>query len=72
MNAKQYKDKYGKAACVKVAEKAGTNYVYFYQLVNGDRRPSVELAKKLVKASKGELDLLSLIDKPRKKAKKAA
>lgn len=67
MDAKQYLDKYGKDGAEKVAHKAGTKLSYFLQMTTGVRRPSVGLAERLVKASSGELDFVSLLT-----AKKAA
>ena len=62
MDAKTFFDTYGRDECKAVATAAGTNYAYFYQLVTGFReRCSVSLAKRLVKASGGRLDLLALI-----------
>lgn len=61
MNAKAYLDKYGKDGAEKVAIKAGTKLSYFTQIAAGIRRPSVELAKRLVKASAGELDFVELL-----------
>jgi len=61
MNAKEFLEIYGKDRVKLVAEKAGTIYPYFLQMANGRRRPSVELAKKLVEASGHELDFVSLL-----------
>ena len=61
MDAKTFKDKYGIGECRRVAELAGTNYDYFYQIATRFRRPSVEKAQALVEASDGRLDLLSLL-----------
>ena len=61
MNAKQYREKFGKLGCQALAEAAGTNYDYFYQIAIGHRRPSVELAQRLVEASDGQLELIALL-----------
>jgi len=61
MNAKQFLDLYGKERATKVAEDAGTSFAYFGQLVTGNRRPSPKLAEKLVMASEGDLDFVSLL-----------
>jgi transcriptional regulator with XRE-family HTH domain len=61
MNAKQYREKFGKLGCEALAEAAGTSYAYVYQIAIGHRRPSVELAQRLVEASNGQLDLISLL-----------
>jgi len=61
MDAKLFFQVHGRERAREVAEAAGTNYRYFYEFVIGKRRPSVELARRLVKASDGELDILSLL-----------
>lgn len=61
MNAKEYLDKFGKDRCTEICRVAGTSYAYFNQIAYGHRRPSVDLAQKLVDASDGELDLLALL-----------
>ena len=61
MNAKDFLDLYGKEKATEVAEKAGTNYRYFYQMSRGTRRPSVELAQRLITASDNKLDFVSLL-----------
>ena len=74
MNAQSYVALYGRDKAKKVAEAAGTNYRYFHHIVKGKRRPSVELAKKLVVASGGELglmDLLEAVNWDEKRAEKA-
>lgn len=61
MNASLFIEVHGKERAAQVAADAGTSYPYFQHIAKGRRRPSVELAKKLVAASDGELDLLSLL-----------
>jgi transcriptional regulator with XRE-family HTH domain len=68
MDAKTFLEKHGRDKCVEVAMRAGTNIAYFSQIAHGHRRPSVELAHKLVGASQDmiaaqdeRLDLLSLL-----------
>lgn len=61
MDAKTFFDEYGRSESEAVATAAGTNYRYFYQLMTGARRPSQELAKKLVKASGNRMSLLALL-----------
>lgn len=72
MNAKQFKDLYGQERAEEVAQKAGTSLAYFLQLAYGHRRPSIELAKRLVEASDNDLDFVSLLDVQVKKKKGAA
>ena len=67
MNAKQFLDLYGRERAVKVAEEVGISYGYFGQYVTGVRRPSVAMAEKLVEASNGDMDFVSLL-KTRSKA----
>ena len=62
MNAKQYLDKYGKEGAEKVAIKAGTKLSYFLLMAKAIRRPSVELAKRLEKASNGEMGWIELLE----------
>lgn len=52
MDAQTYKDRHGVAICRAVADKAGTNYIYFYQIAVGLRHPSRRLTEKLVLASR--------------------
>ena len=61
MNAKEFLSEFGTDEARAVAEKAGTNYAYFSQIAYGHRRPSVELAERLVKASGDRLDFTSLL-----------
>ena len=61
MNAREFLDKFGGAEAEQVAVAAGTNLPYFEQLACGARRPSFELAERLVAASGGRLDVLALL-----------
>lgn len=61
MDAQTFKEQFGKEECESIAASAGTNYAYFHQIATGVRRPSVELAERLVEASGNRLDLLSLL-----------
>lgn len=61
MDAQTFKTEFGIDECEAVAAAAGTNYAYFHQIATGVRRPSVELAEKLVTASDGRLDLVGLL-----------
>lgn len=44
----------------KIAEAAGTKWVYLSQIIRGWRRPSTELAQKLHTLSEGKIPLHSL------------
>lgn len=56
MNINDYYIKYGMAGLEKLAEKAGTKLSYLKQLVyTTNKRPSIEMAERLVKASGGKL-----------------
>lgn len=68
MNAKQFQEVYGRERAKEVAAGAGISYPYFYQIVTGRRRPSVELAQKLVKASGGEMGFTALLTAEKRKA----
>lgn len=51
-----------KEEVARVAKGAGTTFEYFQQIAHGHRRPSYGLAKRLVGASNGELDLTGLLE----------
>ena len=61
MDAKTFLEQFGRVEAESVAVSAGTNYAYFSQIAHGHRRPSVELAERLVDKSSGRLDLLRLL-----------
>lgn len=74
MDAFSFLEKHGKDLCERVAKLAGTNYAYFSQIAYGHRRPSPDLARKLVSASAGvvrkpsdQLDFESLLLPPKNK-----
>lgn len=72
MNIRQYIDLYGWPAAEKVAIKAGTNRAYFAQLASGHRKASAAKALAIVKASRNEIDFMSIINtvpKTRQKTK---
>ena len=62
MDAKDFLARYGRAEAQIVADRAGTNYRYFYQLATGKRRASVELAERLVVASGGRMDQMAILN----------
>ena len=64
MDAKSFIDTFGREEAKRVAEDAGTSYPYFSQIAYGHRRPSVDLANRLVDSSGGRLDFVSLLQKP--------
>jgi plasmid maintenance system antidote protein VapI len=66
MNTNEFLAKYGREEALKVSAKAGTSYAYFTQLVSGNRRPSPELASRLVEASDGRLDFACLLQSHKK------
>lgn len=61
MNALEFLNEYGRDEAERVAVAAGTKYAYFNQLAYGHRRPSVELAQELVRASGGRLKFDALL-----------
>jgi hypothetical protein len=78
MNALAFIEKHGKEVATAVAEAAGTNFPYLSQIAHGHRRPSVELAEKLVATSaerfpnpEEQLDFVSLM-KSKDRADRAA
>ena len=72
MDAKAFLAQYGIAEATRVSVAAGTNYQYFSQIAHGHRRPSVELAEKLVKASGDRLSFEALMRAKKAKPKAAA
>ena len=74
MNAREFLDEFGTKEAEKVATRAGTNLAYFAQLACGARRPSFDMAERLVAASEGKLDVLALMraKAERDEAKQAA
>ena len=67
MDAYSFLKKFGREESERVAEAAGTNFAYFYQIALGHRRPSVDLASRLESASDGQMDLAALL-RPKKRA----
>lgn len=61
MNAKQYLDTVGREKAAQVAIEAGTTMEYFLHIAYGYRRPSFELAERLVAASKNKMQLVPLL-----------
>jgi len=61
MDAATYIELYGRERAEEVCVKAGTTFEYFYKCSRGYRRPSVELAQRLVDASDYKLDFVSLL-----------
>jgi hypothetical protein len=61
MDARQYLSECGRDAARRVAEEAGTNLAYFEQIACGARAPSLKLADRLTAASRGALDVMSLL-----------
>jgi hypothetical protein len=61
MNAREFLKEFGSEEASRVALLADSNIDYFRQLACGARRPSFELAERLVAASNGKLDILALM-----------
>lgn len=61
MNAKEFLEAFGIPEATRVAETAGTNYAYFSQIAHGHRRPSVDLAERLIAASGNRLGFADLL-----------
>lgn len=64
MDALSFLDKVGTAKAAVVAEKAGTSYKYFQQIAYGHYIPSRDLAIKLARASRGEMQPMELLFPP--------
>jgi hypothetical protein len=60
MDAMTFLKEAGRDAAEQVARAAGTNYVYFSQIAYGHRKPSPNLARRLVEASGAKLTLAGL------------
>jgi hypothetical protein len=61
MDAKAFLDTHGREEATRIARDAGTNYAYFSQIAYGHRRPSVDLAERLVKASGSRMSFEALL-----------
>lgn len=61
MDAMTYWKWYGKPHCERLCAQVGTTYNYWKHICNQQKRPSVDLARKLVAASNGELSLEKLL-----------
>lgn len=61
LSAKEFLDRFGADEAERVAVTAGTNMPYFRQIAGGFRRPSVELAERLVEASEQRMGFVQLL-----------
>lgn len=61
MDLNEYWKKHGKEKSVEMCNAVGTSYDYFKHICNKRKRPSVELARKMVEFSAGELSLDKLL-----------
>lgn len=61
MNATDFFKIRGTKRAREVAKKAGISYPYFWQISRRLRRPSPQVAERLVEASDHELDFVSLL-----------
>lgn len=68
MDALAFLKAYGTREAEAVVAAAGTNMNYFRQLCCGSRRPSVDLAQKLVHASQGRMGFTDLLLSKRRAA----
>lgn len=64
MNANTFLKKVGWKEAQRVAELAGTSRGYFAHIAHGRKRPSIELADRLVEASDGKMTFDALIRNP--------
>jgi transcriptional regulator with XRE-family HTH domain len=77
MEASAFLEKHGRQTAERVAKLAGTNFAYFSQIASGHRRPSPDLARRLVSSSAAivrkpaeQLDFESLLP-PKREARAA-
>ena len=61
VSAMSFWQRHGAQHCARLAQDAGTTYAYWKQIANQRKRPSIELARRLVQASQGELSLELLL-----------
>ena len=61
MTLMEYWVLYGKGHCVEMCKNVDTSYEYFKHMCNKRKRPSVELARKMIDFSGGELTLNELL-----------
>jgi hypothetical protein len=61
MDAMEYWKQAGIEATRKACREAGTTYEHFKHIAHKRRRPSVELANKLIKASNGQMTFEKLL-----------
>ena len=57
MRIQKYFSEIGTLGVRALAAKAGTHYVYLYQIRSGHRKASPKMARKIVEASAGNLTL---------------
>lgn len=72
LSAQEFIDTFGAEEAERVAKAAGTNLPYFRQIAGGFRRPSVELADKLVQASGQRMGFVKLLKNRRQPQQAAA
>lgn len=75
MDARGFLEKHGRETTTKVCKRADTSIEYFSQIASGHRRPSIKLAKELVRATeelipekRWRLDVMSLLGLKEKRA----
>jgi hypothetical protein len=61
MDLMTYWKTYGRKAALQICDEAPTSYEYFKHICNKRKRPSVDLARKMVQISKGVLTLDELL-----------
>lgn len=64
MDARTWWKSVGTEKARLVVQESGTNWAYFVHIAAGRKRPSPELARKLIAASGGELTLEGLLFPP--------
>lgn len=61
MDLYTYWDKYGTDATKKMVESCGTSWAYAVHIAHKRKRPGVDLARKIVAATNGEVGLEELL-----------
>lgn len=74
MTPKEFYEAMGAENVERIAKKAGTTLSYYREIMYGRRRPSLEMAEAIAKASDGHLsvwDLLNTVSRPKRSRRRA-
>ncbi len=70
MTLSDYLEEQGKGALTRLAERLGTSKGYLVGIRDGDRMPSVEFAKRIEVATKGQVTAIALLGLDRRSDRK--